>query len=51
MLGAIIGVVVGSAIWHSGIKLRLIRRFQRDGMPRIQEELHQRAVDVAPVPA
>ena len=51
VLGAIVGVMVGSGIWHSGIKLRMIRRFQRDGMPRIQEELHQLAVDAAPVPA
>jgi hypothetical protein len=51
LLGALIGVGVGSAIWHSRIKLGLMRRFQRDGMPRIHEELNQRAVDAAPVPA
>jgi hypothetical protein len=51
VLGALVGVFVGSVIWHSRIKLGLIRRFQRDGMPRIQEELHQRAIDAAPVPA
>lgn len=51
VLGAIIGVGVGSAIWHSRINPRFIRRFQRDGMPRIREELDQLAVDAAPVPA
>ena len=51
VLGASIGVVVGSAIWHSRIELGFIRRFQRDGMPRIQEELHQLAADAVPVPA
>jgi hypothetical protein len=49
--GAIVGVLVGSAIWHSSLAPGFIRRFQRDGMPRIQEELNQRAADVVPVPA
>jgi hypothetical protein len=51
VVGAIIGVGVGATIWNSKIGPRFIRRFQRDGMPRIQEELHQLAVDAAPVPA
>jgi hypothetical protein len=51
VLGAIIGVAVGRGIWESKIKPRFLRRFQRAGMPRIQEELDQLAGDAAPVPA
>ena len=36
VLGAIIGVVLGTGIWRCGIRLRFIRRFQREGMPRIR---------------
>ena len=51
VLGASIGVVLGTGIWRDVIRRRFIRRFQRDGMPRIQEELHQLAVHAVPVPA
>ena len=50
VLGASIGVVLGTGIWRDVIRRRFIRRFQRDGMPRIQEELHQLAVHAVPVP-
>ena len=51
VVGAIIGVAAGSRIWHSRVAPRFIRRFQRDGMPRIEEELNRLAADAVPVPA
>ena len=51
VLGAIIGGAVASRIWQRRIATRFIRRFQRDGMPRIEEELNQLAADAAPAPA
>lgn len=51
VVGAIIGGAAGSRIWHSRVAPRFIRRFQRDGMPRIEEELKQLAADAVPVPA
>jgi hypothetical protein len=51
VVGAIIGGAAGSRIWRSRVAPRFIRRFQRDGMPRIEEELNQLAADAVPAPA
>jgi hypothetical protein len=51
VVGAMIGLAAAARIWHRRVAPRFIRRFQRDGMPRIEEELDQLAAAAAPAPA
>jgi hypothetical protein len=47
---ALVGVFLGSAVWHFTVKPRFLARFRRVGVPRLTSEL-DRVAGATPVPA